>query len=46
VQVLDDRGRVEELAAMMGGPPGEARQRSAAEMYEETLVVKRGAPGG
>lgn len=41
VQVLDERGRVQELAAMIGGPPGEARQRSAEEMYDETLAVKR-----
>jgi len=44
VQVLDEQSRVEELAAMIGGPPGEARQRSAREMYEETLQVKRGVP--
>ena len=43
VQVLDDQSRVEELAAMLGGPPGEARQRSAQEMYQETLTVKRRA---
>jgi DNA repair protein RecN (Recombination protein N) len=41
VQVLDEESRVQELAAMIGGPPGEARQRSAQEMYEETLAVKR-----
>jgi DNA repair protein RecN (Recombination protein N) len=41
VQVLDERSRVDELAAMLGGPPGEARQHSAQEMYAETLVVKR-----
>ena len=40
VQMLDEPSRVEELAAMLGGPPGEARQRSAQEMYEETLSVK------
>jgi len=39
-QVLDEQERIEELAAMLGGPPGEARQRSALEMYEETLAVK------
>jgi DNA repair protein RecN (Recombination protein N) len=39
-QVLDEQERIEELAAMLGGPPGEARQRSAREMYEETLAVK------
>jgi DNA repair protein RecN (Recombination protein N) len=40
VQVLDERSRVAELAAMLGGPPGQARQQSAAEMYAETLAVK------
>ncbi|MBC7233406.1 MAG: DNA repair protein RecN [Chloroflexi bacterium] len=39
-QVLDEQERIEELAAMLGGPPGEARQRSAREMYEETLAIK------
>ena len=42
VQVLDEPGRLQELAAMIGGPPGEARQRSAQEMFEETLRVKQG----
>jgi len=41
VQVLDEQSRVDELAAMIGGPPGEARQRSAQEMYDETITVKR-----
>ena len=40
VHVLDDQSRVDELGAMLGGPPGEARQQSAQEMYAETLVVK------
>ncbi len=40
VDVLDEASRVDELAAMLGGPPGQARQRSAQEMYEETLAVK------
>ena len=40
VQMLDEQERIEELAAMLGGPPGEARQRSAQEMYEETLNIK------
>jgi DNA repair protein RecN (Recombination protein N) len=40
VEVLQDTGRVQELAAMIGGPPSEARQRSAKAMYEETLAVK------
>jgi DNA repair protein RecN (Recombination protein N) len=42
VQVLDERSRVDELAAMLGGPPGQARQQSAQEMYAETLTVKQG----
>jgi DNA repair protein RecN (Recombination protein N) len=42
VQALDENSRVDELSAMLGGPPGEARQRSAQEMYAETLVVKGG----
>ncbi|MBC7260767.1 MAG: DNA repair protein RecN, partial [Chloroflexi bacterium] len=40
VQALNEQERITELAAMLGGPPGEARQRSAQEMYEETLTVK------
>lgn len=40
VQALDQQQRIEELSAMLGGPPGEARLRSAQEMYEETLTVK------
>jgi DNA repair protein RecN (Recombination protein N) len=40
VQVLDEPSRVGELGAMIGGPPGEARQRSAQEMYDETVAVK------
>lgn len=43
VEVLDEAGRLEELAAMIGGPPGEARQRSAQEMFDETLRVKQEA---
>jgi DNA repair protein RecN (Recombination protein N) len=43
VQVLDEQGRVDELGAMIGGPPGEARQRSAQEMYDETVAVKGAA---
>jgi DNA repair protein RecN (Recombination protein N) len=41
VEVLDEAGRLKELAAMIGGPPGEARQRSAQEMLDETLRVKQ-----
>lgn len=44
VEVLDGEGRVHELAAMIGGPAGKARQRSAQVMYEETLAVKRASP--
>jgi DNA repair protein RecN (Recombination protein N) len=44
-QLLDDSCREEELAAMIGGPPGEARLRSAGEMYQETLAVKSAARG-
>ena len=40
VQQLDEQSRVDELSAMLGGPPGQARQRSAQEMYAETLAVK------
>jgi DNA repair protein RecN (Recombination protein N) len=40
VHLLDERSRVDELAAMLGGPPGEARQLSAQEMYTESLGVK------
>jgi len=40
VKVLDGQSRVEELASMLGGPPSQARRRSAQEMYEETLAVK------
>jgi DNA repair protein RecN (Recombination protein N) len=40
VEVLDGDGRLQELAAMIGGPAGEARQRSAQEMFNETLRVK------
>jgi len=40
VKVLDGQSRIEELASMLGGPPSEARRRSAQEMYEETLAVK------
>jgi DNA repair protein RecN (Recombination protein N) len=40
VEVLEETSRVQELAAMIGGPPIEARQRSAKAMYEETLGVK------
>ena len=42
VHALDEKSRVDELSAMLGGPPGEARQRSAQEMYAETLAVKGG----
>jgi DNA repair protein RecN (Recombination protein N) len=45
VQLLDKGRREEELAAMIGGPPGEARLRSAGEMYQETLAVKMHGPG-
>jgi len=41
VQGLDEQSRVEELAAMLGGPRGKARRRSAQEMYDETLTIKR-----
>ena len=41
VAALEDAGRVDELAAMIGGPPGEARLRSAQAMWEETLGVKQ-----
>jgi DNA repair protein RecN (Recombination protein N) len=40
VKKLGKRLRVQELSEMIGGPPGEARQRSAREMYEETVAVK------
>jgi DNA repair protein RecN (Recombination protein N) len=40
-ELLDEGRREEELAAMIGGPPGEARLRSAGEMYQETLAVKK-----
>ncbi len=40
VEVLEETNRVQELAAMIGGPPGEARHDSAKAMYEETLGVK------
>jgi len=43
LQLLDPAGRVDELSAMIGGPPGAARQQSAQEMYDETLAVKREA---
>jgi DNA repair protein RecN (Recombination protein N) len=46
VQVLDERSRVDELSAMLGGPPGEARQLSAQEMYAESLGVKRAKSKG
>ncbi len=40
VEALEETSRVQELAAMIGGPPGEARHDSAKAMYEETLNVK------
>jgi DNA repair protein RecN (Recombination protein N) len=43
VRVLDEQNRIEELAAMLGGPPSETRHRSAQEMYDETLAVKDAA---
>jgi len=44
VQRLDERSRVDELSAMLGGPPGEARHRSAEEMHAEALAAKGLAP--
>jgi len=41
VEVLDPSRRLQELAAMIGGPPGEARQQSAQAMLEETLRLKQ-----
>jgi DNA repair protein RecN (Recombination protein N) len=41
VHVLDQAGRLQELAAMIGGPPGKARERSAQEMLDETESVKQ-----
>jgi len=43
VTPLDEAGRVEEIAAMIGGPAGEARGDSARAMLEETLAVKQAA---
>ena len=45
VKVLDGQSRVEELGSMLGGPPSQARRRSAQEMYEETLAVKSADQG-
>jgi DNA repair protein RecN (Recombination protein N) len=42
-ELLDVSRREEELAAMIGGPPGGARLRSAEEMFRDTLAVKRAA---
>jgi DNA repair protein RecN (Recombination protein N) len=41
VLLLDEQGRLQELAAMIGGPAGKARRRSAQAMYDETLAVKQ-----
>ncbi len=40
VRVLEEDARIEELAAMLGGPAGKARRRSAEEMYAETMSFK------
>ena len=40
VRALEGDERIDELAAMLGGPAGKARRRSAEEMYAETLAVK------
>ena len=40
VRALEGDERIDELAAMLGGPAGTARRRSAEEMYAETLAVK------
>ena len=40
VRALKGDERIDELAAMLGGPAGTARRRSAEEMYAETLAVK------
>jgi DNA repair protein RecN (Recombination protein N) len=40
VRVLEGQERIEELAAMLGGPAGKTRLRSAEEMLRETLTVK------
>jgi len=42
VRMLQNQDRIEELAAMLGGPAGKARLRSAEEMAEETVRVKGG----
>jgi len=43
VKVLDEDGRIAELSAMIGGPPGSARDDSAREMYHETIEIKKRA---
>ena len=40
VRALEGDERIDELAAMLGGPASKARRRSAEEMYAETLAVK------
>jgi DNA repair protein RecN (Recombination protein N) len=40
VRMLEGQERIEELAAMLGGPAGKTQLRSAEEMFQETLTVK------